>query len=1047
MTGARPQPRGALVVEVLGGLQVLRDGRPLPLPPSRRARALLGYLAVQGRAQPRQRLCDLLWDGPDDPRGALRWSLAKLRPIVEGSAGGRGLLAEGDAVALVLGPEELDLAAVRAATDGGLERADLAALRSAAARFRGELLEGLEAPGCYRFEEWAASERAAARRLRLALLDALVARCADDPEEALVQARARVAADPLSEAGHVAVLRLLGRLGRTREGLEQYETCRQILASGLGARPSAELERARLALTASRPGAATPEAERRAATPASVPAARAPPPITANDSLGGPNAGLAFVGRAAEREVLARIVADVTSGHHRVLLVTGEPGMGKSRLLEELSRTFRAAGGRVARGRAYEAEMLRPYAAWLDALRDAPLSGLDEIQRAELAPLLPELGPPGPATDENRLFEAVARALAAMASEAPLALLLDDVQWLDERSAALLHFVHRFLRDRPVLLACAARPPELADNPGALRVARALSRAEEVTRLELGPLGPEEIAVLAESLGADLDPARVYRESEGNPLLALEVVRALRAGNDPSRSLDALLAERLEALPARAREVLPWAAVLGRSFQAERLARVVGCPAAELLSAIDELERRGVLRPGGAGYDFTHDLVRRAAYRALSAPRRQLLHREVARTLALLPDPDGVLAGEVAHHAALGDDAELAAQASVIAGARAARIFACAEARGLVERGLGFAQRLPEQPRLSLSLALLRVAVDASRTLGGDPGLVPRLEALIEEARARGLAAEEAAGHGILVNAHYANRDNQHAAELLGDGALPGIRPDGAALAMGEVAGCLALLERDIPRARLLVDECRRLGSMPPRAAVYVHVATAIIQDLEGDLETAAKTFDRALDLADEGAPWEECMLLARAALVELALGRPQRALERAQRIEAVTPRLGATGEALLPQALRAVAHRLRDDPVDDVALLQALEPLELDAAARFAELVCALAEGELPRGRVEPSRSLLARACAAAARVARPSLVVMGRALLARAELACGHEDAARLALEEARHALTPSVPMARAVRLIDDMARTLERPIAPARYEPEVERSDEAR
>jgi hypothetical protein len=233
---------------------------------------------------------------------------------------------------------------------------------------------------------------------------------------------------------------------------------------------------------------------------------------------------------------------------------------------------------------------------------------------------------------------------------------------------------------------------------------------------------------------------------------------------------------------------------------------------------------------------------------------------------------------------------------------------------------------------------------------------------------------------------------------------------------------------------------------MPPRAAVYVHTAAAIIQALEGTLEIAAETFDRALDLAPEGAPWEECMLLARAAVVELTLGRPQQALERARHIEAVTSRLGATGEAQVPPALRAVARRLRGDPVDDVALLQVLEPLELDAGARFAELVCALAEGELPRGGLEPSRSLLVRACAAAARVARPSLVAMGHALLARAELACGHEDAARLAVDEARRALTPSVPMARAIRLIDDVARTLVRPTAPARCDPEVARSDEA-
>lgn len=1000
-----------LRVEVLGDVRVLLGGHPLPLPPSRRTRALLGYLAVTRRPQLRQRLCDLLWDGPDDPRAALRWSLAKLRPLLD--HGRRRLVAEGDGVGLELDPGELDLGTVQAAVEGGAQAAGPCALRRAAAAFRGELLEGLEVPGCYRFEEWAAAERAAARRLRLSILDALVAGCEADPEEALVHARARVAVDALSESGHAAVIRLLGRLGRVREGLEQYDACRQILARALGVRPSAELERARLGLTLAR---ASPP-----------PAGSGPPPRPAQAP---PRAALgpAFVGRARERAALDRIVAEVKDGRYRVLLVVGEPGVGKSRVLEELAARFRAVGGRVARGRAYEAEMLRPYAAWLDALRDAPLSTLDGIQRTELAPLLPELGPPGPATDENRLFEAVARALASLAADRPLALVLDDAQWLDQRSTALLHYVARSLRERPVLLACAARAAELADNPAALRVARTLSRGEEVTRIELGPLGPEEIAALATSVDPSLDGARIYQESEGNPLLALELARALRAGADASGSLDALLAERLESLAGRAREVLPWAAALGRSFRVDRLARVTGIPAPDLLSAVEELERRGVLRPAGEGaYDFAHDLVRRAAYRTLSGPRRQLLHREVARALAPLPDPDGALAGEIAHHAALGEDAELAAQASVGAAARATRLFACAEARGLVERGLGFAQRLPDQPRISVSLALLRVAVDASRTLGGDPSLVPRIQVLIDEARAHGLAAEEAAGYGILAHAHFANLDAEHAAELLGHDALRRIEPDGAAVAMGEVAGCLALLERDIPRARLLVEESRRFGSVPPRAAVYLAAATGIIQALDGDLEEAARSFERGLGLVAEGAPWEECVLLAHLALAHLALGRPRRALDCADRMEVASPRLGVTGELLVPRALRAVARRLQGDPIDDDALLQALDPLEVDAKARFAGLTCALAEGELAAGRIEPSRSLLERGCAAAERVARPSLVVMGHALLARAEHARGDERAARAHLDAARLALEPSVPMARAVRVLEEVAGAL--------------------
>ena len=932
-----------------------------------------------------------------------------------------------DAVTLALETGELDLADVRTGVEGGVDTIALEDLRRTAEHFRGEILEGVEVPGCYRFEEWLAAERAAARRLRLSVLDALVARCEGEPEEALVYARARVAVDPLAESGHAVVIRILGKLGRAREGLEQYDACRHILKRVLGAHPSAELERARLALTLPRSspsrGGPTPKQEGREPFPA----------------LHGPP----FVGRTRERAALGGIVAEVMGGRHQVLLVLGEPGVGKTRLLDELAVRFRDAGGRVARGRAYEAEVLRPYAAWLDALRDAPLASLEEGLRAELVPLLPELGPPGLATDENRLFDGVVRALAALSSECPLALILDDAQWFDERSAALLHYTARSLRAAPFLLACAGRAAELADNPSALRVARALSRAAAVTRLELGPLGPDEIAALTRSAAPGLDGARIYEESEGNPLLALELLRALRVGADPSGSLDALLAERLDTLTGRAREVVPWAAALGRSFRAERLARVTGIPAAELLPAVEELERRGVLRPTGEGaYDFAHDLIRRAAYRTLSGPRRQLLHREVARALTLLPDPDGTLAAEIAHHACLGEDVELATQASVGAAARATRLFAFAEARSVVERGLSFAKRLPLQQRISVSLALFRVAVDASRAGGGDASLVPRIQQLIDEAQAHGLAAEEAAGCGILAHAHFANRDAEHAAELLGRDVMREVEPDGAAVAMAEVAGCLAILECDIPRARLLSEETRRLGRVPPRAAVYITAATGIILSLEGALEAAAETFERALAIVAEGAPWEECVLLARLAVVDLALKRWGHALECAARIEAAAPRLGATGEALVPRALRAVAHRLMGEAVDDEALRAALDPLEVDAKARFAELVCALAEGELPVGKIEPSRGLLARACTAAERVARSSLAVMGHALLAQAEHALGNLEAAQAHVDSARCALTPSVPMARAVRVLEAAAQALGRSLdpVPARSVPEA-------
>ena len=1000
-------------LSVLGDLQVLRDGRALALPPSRKTRALLGYLALARRAQGRQKLCDLLWDGPGDPRGALRWSLAKLRPLLDDAERVR-VVADKEGAAIALGEGELDLAAARALTGASPAEASREALRRAADLFRGELLEGLELPDAFRFQTWLAGEREAARTLRVGILDALVAALDDEPEEALARARERVSVDPLAERGHVAVVRLLGRLRRPREGLEQYDACRRLLESALGARPSPELERARLALTSAAPA---PEPAR---APGPAPAGAAPQ---------------AFVGRARELAALDQLVAAAVGERRRqVLVLAGEPGIGKSRLLDELDARLRRAGGLVLRGRAFEGESLRPYGAWLDALRGAPLGELSEVQRSELALLFPELGAPAPATDQARLFDAVARVMAALCRRGPLALLLDDVQWLDEASAALLHATARALEGEPAVIACATRPGELLDNAPALRAVRLLSRAERSARIDLEPLSRAELGDLLRRAapGADVDAA--WDTSEGNPLFALEVARARRRGGGASLlgapSLDGLIADRLASVGGKARDLLPWAAALGRSFDAGRLATVSGLPVADLLAATDELERRGILRPGNAGgWDFAHDLFRRAAYQALSEPRRRLLHREVAHALAALPDPDGALAGDVAHHAALAGEAALCLQASVAAGARATALFAGSEARELVERALRLAPALPPAQRIPASIALLRVAVDASRATGGDPSLVPRLTALVEEARREGLGPEVAAAYSVLALAHWASRDAEGtlAASEGGGDALREVRPQEVALELAELVACFTALERDLPRARMLAGEARRLGQLPPRAEGNLVIGEAHLAALEGRGEEAAALLERVLPECQRTMPWEESQLQARLAFLDLELGRPERVSGRTARMREVGPRFGDGAAALLAGLLEAAARRARGVEVPEDELVRDLAALEIDSKLHLAQVACALGEVELASGQAERARRLFLRASAAAEAVARPSLAVLARALLARTELALGDRQAAREHVRMGRRAMQPLPPTGRAVRLLREAARAV--------------------
>ena len=184
-------------IRLLGELEVARNGRSVPLPASKKTRALLAYLAATARPHLRQTLCELLWPGPDDPRAALRWSLTKIRPVVD-ERGKARITADRDRVAFEALGAHVDLAEVRAALGAAPTELPTETLREIASRFRGELLEGLDLPDAYRFHEWIAAERESARALRVKVLATLVDRLSADPESALRFARERVAVDPLS---------------------------------------------------------------------------------------------------------------------------------------------------------------------------------------------------------------------------------------------------------------------------------------------------------------------------------------------------------------------------------------------------------------------------------------------------------------------------------------------------------------------------------------------------------------------------------------------------------------------------------------------------------------------------------------------------------------------------------------------------------------------------------------------------------------------------------------------------------------------------------
>jgi DNA-binding SARP family transcriptional activator/tetratricopeptide (TPR) repeat protein len=1004
-------PVSSRVVEIklLGELEVLHGGRVQPLPASKKTRALLAYLVATAKPHSRERLCALLWDGPDDPRAALRWSLTKIRPLLD--AGAQRLAADRERVSFEAAGAAVDAVGVRDDLRAGVDATPTDVLRVAAARFRGEFLEGLDLPSCYRFHEWCVGEREALRALRVQVLAQLGTRLDAEPEEALRFARERVLVDPLTEGSHLDLVRLLGRLGRVREAQAQYETCRRILETELGARTSQALEQARMELGRPATSVAAPPIRSPAAPSAADPPSEALPPPR-------PSTTLPLVGRADARQAIQTSLDAARADRvEQVLLFVGDPGIGKTRVLDELAERTQAAGGRVLRGRAFEAEMVRPYGAWIDALRSSKLGPLPAALAVDLQPLLPELSaengggaPPADARDRTRLFDAVSRLLATLATpRQPVALLLDDVQWLDEASAALLHFVARAEGLRHVVLGCAARSGELGDNAAVLRVVRTLERDRRLDQHHLGPLDVADTGALIRAAYPGVDGATIFAACDGHPLYALEIARALAAGGSPApTTLDALIDERLAGLDEGARDLLPWAAALGRTFAPEVLADVTASSSSALLSALDGLERHGIVRPTGTTYDFAHDLLRQAAYRRLSEPRRRLVHLQIARVLQRTRAGDETISGEIAHHATLGGDAELAAAACVAAGERCLRLFAFGEAAELAKRGLQHVGRLDRQSRIQHHIALLAILVNSRRASRKFPQLGSELTRLVMEAQDTGMHAEAARGFFFLSMIHYVGEKFDDAESTL-NRALDAARdadPLTAARQMVDSARCLLMLERDVPRAQAMIVEARAM--LGPGGDQHAHVAWArgLLGHYCGDRVPALAALDEALEgYTRDQAHWETYQVMSMSVICQMETGDAAAGLERCAALREVAGKMSEGSEPVVAAALEALVRLALHHDGAEAACEGAIAALKAaDAKAMLAYVLCWSAEHALSNGNLDVAERQAGDALTVAALVDRRSELAVARALLGLIALARHDRQSAEAHLRATR-------------------------------------------
>jgi DNA-binding SARP family transcriptional activator len=631
-----PAPAPRVHARILGPARVTVDGAEAPAELLwRKHLARLVYLARSPRrARTREHLIGLLWSDRDEKQA--RHSLSEALRVFRRVLGDAEVQADVDQVRLGTGALALDC-------DEFAERRARGDWLGAAALVEGAFLEGLSVPGANAFEDWLAAERAAWRAQGV---EALVKRSEleltdGDPVTAAATAQQARALDPVSEAAARAAMRALALAGERGAALRAAEELTQVLAAELGAKPEPETERLAARIREARVGRRVP------AAPAGV---RPRPPL---------------VGRGAELAALIAAWERARAGRGQVVLIEGEPGEGKTRLVDELLARARLEEATIAAARAVPADREKSWSAvpglLAGGLAEAPgLAGAAAAALAGLAVLDPDLairfGTAEPAAAPLPPSEALGAAVRAAAGERPVLVALDDAQWLDDASLGALPSLARDLAGHRVLVvlavAAGSDPASRLDDLRA-RIGRDLDGAAlRLRRLDTSALDQLVIWGLPRYAAGERDRLvrRLEQDTAGIPLLAVAMVEAVAEGfrlasdapawPSPQRTLIDTLPGNLPAavlgavclqyreLPAEAQQVLAAAAAWGDRVTVAPLARATGLERGVVETALDRLEWSRWLAADARGYAFAAPIAREILLREMITPGQVRRYRQ-----------------------------------------------------------------------------------------------------------------------------------------------------------------------------------------------------------------------------------------------------------------------------------------------------------------------------------------------------------------------------------------------------------------------------------
>jgi DNA-binding SARP family transcriptional activator/predicted ATPase len=895
-----------LRIALLGPPRVELDGAPIEVD-TRKAIALLAYLAMQPERHGRDAVAGLLWPDYDTEhaRGALRRTLSTLNKAV----GPGWLAADRTTVGFARTSFWLDVAEfealLAARRDHGHPSEDacpacVAPLAEAAGLHRGDFLAGFSLRDSTSFDDWQYFQAERLRRELAGTLERLATaqigqRHWDDAVDA---ARRWLALDPLHEPAHRQLMRIYAWSGRRGAALRQFQACQRVLEEELGVEPLEETVAVHEAIQANRlppppEVAAAPEL-----APAGVPVLH-PPGDGAPAREGSPTAEGArlavhtppvpLVGRDREWGALLAAYGEVAADG-RLVVLEGEAGIGKTRLADELAGHARSLGAYVVRGRCYEEEAGVAYGPFIEGLRavlaagapgahaaagGSPRTGsppsLDAVPRHWLAearrllpelvetyPELPEPGPlDGPAAG-RQFFEGVSQVLLAATGgpgggSPPGLLVLDDLQWADEASLDVLAYLVHRLEGRPLLVVACWRSEQVPADARLRRLAAETRRAGRGATLELSRLDAAAVAELVSAVAPGRAGAAglLHERTEGLPFLVLEYLAAVGEDGElpgllPGGARD-LLAARVRGVGDAARQVLATAAVLGRSFDVDTARAASGRSDEEAVAALEELAARGLVHEvAGDVYDFGHGLVRDLVYAQTSLARRRLLHRRVGEALAAATRgrrPQEPPAASIARHLELGGATAEAAGWHRQAGDQARAVFANREALGHYRAAVALGDPDP---------AGLHAAVGDLETLLGNYDA-----ALAAYTTAAG-AAEDRDRWVIerKLGAVSARRGDWDAAERHLTAALAALGGAGSEARRAALAADRSLAAhrqgRDAAAAELANDALELAAEAgDPDALARAHGMLGMLSAARGDHRTARRHLSQSLALAE----------------------------------------------------------------------------------------------------------------------------------------------------------------------------------------------------